>query len=407
MAKEKKKEKKKKGTSQLPKEPRTYFPEALLAFQIQIKEDVIDQLLGEIRQLEAENERNKERNLQLKFEQIEHIRALLMALKEQEKELEKVEIVTRDDVEKAMMAKWQYIKDQEKLIRDMRFQIHYVEQKLVQKQTEIDYWTAYKNVGSTEHGNQIRFLEQDIKKLKEDLEEMTKFFRISLEEAKERIDKTTLRQLELKKEWATENAVKHIDKISRREIKEYEWLKEEVEAYRKEVSALEEAVHEMEEENIYLINKLFERRLQFLKVPRKLFLTQGAGLQVPGKNLDQEEAEEDGMPARELVISVDPKSSEEKRELEKASWKDFEVVYLRGMTANQFLPPLLYEDANDFKEYKELGPLDLKLMCTVGEQMPIHEDIKEMPSKTQFEERYDPNKSAQHITYRMIKSVFP
>ncbi|KAG8137037.1 hypothetical protein E2320_005580, partial [Naja naja] len=60
MAKEKKKEKKKQGTSQLPKEPRTYFPEALLAFQIQIKEDVIDQLLGEIRQLEAENERNKE-----------------------------------------------------------------------------------------------------------------------------------------------------------------------------------------------------------------------------------------------------------------------------------------------------------------------------------------------------------
>ncbi|XP_026536296.1 coiled-coil domain-containing protein 83 [Notechis scutatus] len=407
MAKEKKKEKKKKGTSQLPKEPRTYFPEALLAFQIQIKEDVIDQLLGEIRQLEAENERNKERNLQLKFEQIENIRALLTALKEQEKELEKVEIVTRDDVEKAMMAKWQYIKDQEKLIRDMRFQIHYVEQKLVQKQTEIDYWTAYKNVGSTEHGNQIRFLEQDIKKLKEDLEEMTEFFRISLEEAKERIDKTTLRQMELKKEWATENAVKHIDKISRREIKEYEWLKEEVEAYRKEVAALEEAVHEMEEENIYLINKLFERRLQFLKVPRKLYLTQGAGLQVPGKNLDQEEAEEDGMPARELVISVDPKSSEEKRELEKASWKDFEVVYLRGMSPNQFLPPLLYEDTNDFKEYKELGPLDLKLMCTVGEQMPIHEDIKEMPSKTQFEERYDPNKSAQHITYRMIKSVFP
>ncbi|ETE64207.1 Coiled-coil domain-containing protein 83, partial [Ophiophagus hannah] len=254
---------------------------------------------------------------------IEHIRALLTALKEQEKELEKVEIVTRDDVEKAMMAKWQYIKDQEKLIRDMRFQIHYVEQKLVQKQTEIDYWTGYKTMGSTEHGNQIRFLEQDIKK-------------ISLEEAKERIDKTTLRQMELKKEWATEckgynfnfgafglfsqNAVKHIDKISRREIKEYEWLKEEVrlaeiptfpakrvladlltvrnlpilgeaalmqsaeeksgepkirfplswqvEAYRKEVAALEEAVHEMEKENIYLINKLFERRLQFLKVPR-------------------------------------------------------------------------------------------------------------------------------------------
>ncbi|XP_058041661.1 coiled-coil domain-containing protein 83 isoform X1 [Ahaetulla prasina] len=407
MAKEKKKEKKKKGTSQISKEPRTYFPEALLAFQIQIKEDVIDQLLGEIKQLEAENERNKERNQQLKFEQIEHIRALLTALKEQEKELEKIEIITRDDVEKAMMAKWQYIKDQEKLIRDMRFQIHYVEQKLVQKQTEIDYWTVYKNVGSTEHGNQIRFLEQDIKKLKEDLEEMTEFFRISLEEAKERIDKTTLRQMELKKEWATENAVKHIDKISRREIKEYEWLKEEVEAYRKEVDALEEAVSELEKENIYLINKLFERRLQFLKVPRKLFLTQGAGLQVPEERIDQEEADEEVMSATELVISVDPESSEERRVSGKQSMDDFEVVYLRGMSKNEFLPPLLYEDTNDFKEYKELGPLDVKLMCTVGEKMPIHEDMKEMPSKAQLEERYDPSEPSKHITYRMIKSVFP
>ncbi|KAK9402544.1 coiled-coil domain-containing protein 83, partial [Crotalus adamanteus] len=173
MAKEKKKDKKKKGISQISKEPRSYFPEALLAFQIQIKEEVIDQLLGEIKQLEIENERSKERNQHLKSEQIEHIRALLANLKEQEKELEKIEIVTRDDVEKAMMAKWQYIKDQEKLIRDTRFQIHYVEQKLIQKQTEIDYWTAYKNVGSTDHSNQIQFLEQDIKKLKEDLDEMT------------------------------------------------------------------------------------------------------------------------------------------------------------------------------------------------------------------------------------------
>lgn len=55
----------------------------------------------------------------------------------------------------------------------MRCQIHYLEQKLVQKQAEVDYWLAYKNVGSAEHAKQIECLEQDIQKLKEDLEEMT------------------------------------------------------------------------------------------------------------------------------------------------------------------------------------------------------------------------------------------
>ncbi|XP_063161965.1 coiled-coil domain-containing protein 83 [Candoia aspera] len=409
MAKEKKeKKKKKKGNSQVSKEPRTYFPEALLAYQIQIKEEAVDELLGEIRQLESENERSKGRNQQLKHEQIGHIRALLTNLKVQEKQLEKIEIVTRDDVEKAMMDKWQYIKDQEKHIKDMRYQIHYVEQKLLQKQAEIDYWMAYKNVGCTEHANQIQFLEQDIEKLKVDLEEMTEFFRISLEETKEKIDKYTMRKMELKKEWATENAVKHIDKISRREIKEYEWLKEEVAAYRKEVSDLEESVHKLEKENIYLIDKLFERRLQFLRIPRKLFLTQGAGLQIPEESMDQEE-EVPEMSAMEMVISVERPVSDERRGFKHAEIKsidDFKVVYLRGMSANEFLPPLLNEDTKDFKVYKELGPLDVKFMCAVGQKMPIHEDIKEIPNKTHLDEN-DPKSSAQHITYRMIKSVFP
>ncbi|XP_062830411.1 coiled-coil domain-containing protein 83 [Anolis carolinensis] len=350
MAKDKKKkEKKKKGSTQHSKEPRTYFPEALLAYQIQIKEEIIDQLLRDIKRLEAANDRNKERNQYLQQEQIENIRALFIALKEQEKELEKIEIVTRDDVEEAMKDKWQYVKDQEKLIKDMRYQIHYVEQRLLQKQAEVDYWEAYKNVGCIDHAKQIECLEQDIKKLKEDLEEMTEYFRIALEETKEKIDKFTLKQIEQKKEWATENAVKHIDKISRREIKEYEWLKDEVAAYRRDVSDLEVAIHELETENIYLINKLFERKLQFLKVPRKLFLTQGAGLQIPGKDWEHSDFTES---ASEFVLAVEDKPSEEKYEPDKEDEEieEDDVVYLRGDAAYSFLPPILYEDSKDFKE---------------------------------------------------------
>ncbi|XP_044298520.1 coiled-coil domain-containing protein 83 [Varanus komodoensis] len=420
MAKEKKKkDKKKKGTSQLSKEPRTYFPEALLAYQIQIKEEIIDQLLYDIKTQEAKNDRCKERNQHLKEEQIGHIRALLTSLKEQEKELEKIEIVTRDDVEKAMKEKWQYVKDQDKLIKDVRLQIHYVEQKLLRKQTEVDYWLAYKNVGSTEHAKQIEYLEMDIKKLKEDLEEMTEFFRLALEETKEKIDKSTLRQMEQKKEWATENAVKHIDKISCREIKEYEWLKEEVAAYRKEVSLLEDSIHELEAENIYLINKLFEYKLQFLRVPSKLFLTQGAGLQMPGEGSLREQgspyaglkSEENSEAAIPEVLPAVQKGSGSKTwdftVMEEGLEDEEDVVDLQGHSATGFLPPILYEDANDFKEYKDLGSLEVKLMTIVGQAMPIHEDIKEMPSKTQLEEKYDASRSPRQITYQMIKSVFP
>ncbi|XP_053161401.1 coiled-coil domain-containing protein 83 [Hemicordylus capensis] len=411
----KEKKKKKKSTSQL--EPQTYFPEALLAYQIQIKEEIIDELLFEIKQLEEKNDRYNERNQHLKEEQIGHIRALLINLKEQEKELEKVEVVTRDDVEKAMKDKWQYVKDQEKLIKDMRLQIHAFEQKLLQKQAEIDYWLEYKNKGCAEHAKQIQVLEQDIKKLKEDLEEMTEYFRIALEETKEKIDKYTLKQMELKKEWATENAVKHIDPISCREIKENEWLKEEVAAYRREVNEMEDTAHSLEKENIYLISKLFDRRLQHLKIPRKLFLTQGAGLQMSEEDMDNigfGDDTFDEFSASQVVLSRArrrdrrmPKDTTAEREAKRKEDEDsFELIYLHGESSVQFLPPILYEDADDFKEYKQLGDLEVKLMSIVGQSMPIHQDIQEMPSKTQIEERYD-TRPNHHITYRMIKSVFP
>ncbi|XP_077783099.1 coiled-coil domain-containing protein 83 [Podarcis muralis] len=414
MAKDKKKKEKKekKGKRKQPlghmsKEPRVYFPEALLEYQIQIKEEIIDELLFEIKNLEAQNDRNKERNQQLKNEQTSHIRALLVALKEQEEALAKVEVVTRDDVEKAMKEKWQYVRDQEKLIKDMRCQIHYLEQKLVQKQAEVDYWLAYKNVGSAEHAKQIECLEQDIQKLKEDLEEMTEFFRISLEETKERTDRYMLKQMELKKEWALENAVKHIDKTSCREIKEYEWLKEEVAGYKKEVSDLEASVHELEKENIYLINKLFERRMQFLKVPRKLFLTQGAGLQMLGDKeyagLSEVQAESTSL-VSEMVLNVD--QTDRKEAGENLLDDSYEVIQMQTDSVGQLLPPILYEDSNDFKEYKDLGPLAVKLMTTVGQTMPVHEDAREMPSRTKLEEKYDASRPQQRITYQMIKSVF-
>nr|XP_056714058.1 coiled-coil domain-containing protein 83 [Euleptes europaea] len=431
--KKKDKKEKKKKASQQPKEVRTYFPEALLEYQCQIKEEVINHLLLEIKRLEEINERCHDRNKSLKAEQTGNVRALLATLREQEKELEKVGVVTRDDVDKAMKDKWQYIKDQEKRIKDMRSQINHFEQILLVKQAEIDYWLDYKKLGSGAHGQQIQVLEQDIKKLKEDLEEMTEFFRIALEETKQKIDKYTLKQMELKKEWATENAVKHIDSISCREIKEYEWLKEEVAVYRKEVNELEASAHALEEENIYLIKKLYDRKLHYLRVPRHLFLTQAAGLQITEEELENVESKEAPGKGGSLqlyqkgqepgLLSVPQKSSslasaseiilaselvmEEEGEGGEQSELPSELVYLRGQTASQFLPPLLYEDTGDFKDYAELGPLEVKLMSAMGRAAPLHEDAKEMPSRTRLDDKYDTAAASLHITYRMIKSIFP
>nr|XP_060623136.1 coiled-coil domain-containing protein 83 [Anolis sagrei ordinatus] len=204
----------------------------------------------------------------------------------------------------------------------------------------------------------------------------------------------------LKEAFALKNAVKHIDKISRREINEHDWLKEEVAAYRRDVSDLEASIYELEKENIYLINKLFDRKLQFLKVPRKLFLTQGAGLHIPGKDWEDLDFA-NWASLSEFVLAVEGKPSEEKKESEEEEEiKEDDVVHLRGEAAYGFLPPILYEDSNDFKAYQDLGSLEVKLMTAVGQAMPIH-------SKSELETTHDSSRPDTRITYQMIKSIFP
>ncbi|XP_048697620.2 coiled-coil domain-containing protein 83 isoform X3 [Caretta caretta] len=345
------------------KEARSSFPEALLAFQIQIKEEAINQLLFELKQLKEKNKKYHERNDYLKEEQLGHIRSLLSNLKTQGKELEQKEVVTRDDVEAAMREKWQYFRDQEILLKE--------------------------------------------------------YYRHTLEMTKEKMDRLVEKQMDEKKEWATENAVKHIDKTSHREIEENEWLKEEVEIYRKEVSDLEASAQLLEEENIYMIRSLFNCRLQNLKISGHLFLTQGAGLQVQGEELLSEDLE--GLQCRDYGAKTDagdesPKStaplaienkvfsdtqSETEAEKQEDSYED-----LWGEPMAPALNYLLFEDEKDTQEYSKLGPLGTKLMSVVGRAMPIHEEVREMSSKCQFEDSFDTYKSEGHITHRMIKSVF-
>uniref|UniRef100_A0A452IHX8 Uncharacterized protein n=1 Tax=Gopherus agassizii TaxID=38772 RepID=A0A452IHX8_9SAUR len=390
--------KKKKKENQVGqfKEAKSSFPEALLAFQIQIKEEEINQLLFELKQLKEKNKKYHERNNYLKEEQLGHIRSLLSNLKTQDKELEQKEVVTRDDVEAAMREKWQYFRDQEVLLKELRSKINEVEHKLLVKQAEKDYWLEYKNVGSGEHAKQIKLLENDIHGLKDDLEQMTEYYRHTLETTKEKMDRLVEKQMNEKKEWATE-----------------------VEIYRKEVSDLEASAQLLEEENIYMIRSLFNCRLQNLKISGHLFLTQGAGLQIQGEELLSEDLE--GLQCRDYAAKRDAgdestkstaplaiekevfsdTQSEAEAEKQEDSYED-----LRGEPMASALNYLLYEDEKDIQEFSKLGALGMKLMSAVGRAMPIHEELREMSSKCQFEESFDTYKSEGHITYRMIKSVF-
>uniref|UniRef100_A0A8C3RXC6 Coiled-coil domain containing 83 n=1 Tax=Chelydra serpentina TaxID=8475 RepID=A0A8C3RXC6_CHESE len=346
----------------------------------------------------------------LKEEQLGHIRSLLSNLKTQEKELEQKEVVTRDDVEAAMREKWQYVRDQE-----LHSKINEVEHKLLVKQAEKDYWLEYKNVGSGEHAKQIKLLENDIHGLKDDLEQMTEYYRYTLETTQEKMDRLVEKEMDEKKEWATEVPLSF-------KITSCFSHMQQVEIYRKEVSDLQASAQLLEEENIYMIRSLFNCRLQNLKISgkyvqssnvmnfflfhRHLFLTQGAGLQVQGEELLSENLE--GQQCTDYAGNAHVKTLS-------TFHLQSPLVSLKRKQSSSEVPLFCYaiDDEQQYslsllqlQEYSKLGPLGTKLMTVVGRAMPIHEELREVSSKCQFEDSFDTYKSEGHLTYRMIKSVF-
>ncbi|NXL51505.1 CCD83 protein, partial [Podilymbus podiceps] len=175
-------------------------------------------------------------------------------------------VVTRDDVEESLKAKWQCVKDKEQLLKELHSQIEEADQRLLLKQRERDYWLEYKNVGSKAQADKIMNLEKNIKEIKDDFHRTTEYYSNALKTVKEENDRLVERHMKLSKEQAPKSAVRYLDKNSCREIEENEWLKEEVKLYEKEVSELKASIQLLEEENIALVTKLIDSKLQNLRV---------------------------------------------------------------------------------------------------------------------------------------------
>ncbi|XP_048216590.1 coiled-coil domain-containing protein 83 [Perognathus longimembris pacificus] len=412
-----------------PKNDKMSTSEAFLDYQREIKENTVDRLLFQLKKLRDKNQKNHERNGRLKEEQLWHLRNILKERSEERED--KLSPVTREDVEEAMKEKWQFERDQEKCLKDMRVQISNAEKIFLEKLGEKEYWEEYKNVGSKQHAQTIVSLENDINTVKENAEKMSEHYKVTLEDARKRIIRETLLQLEQKKEWATQNAVKFIDRGSYREIWENDWLKREIAIHRKEVEGLESTIHELEEENLLLIEQLYNCKIVDLKIPRskstniprQCFATVGkmAAPATPSRPAAAQcvlafnvvsirPSDTHPAPRTKEPSKLETTDSRSLGELGSIICKDSSDDVQRLKTLEGFgswqelggspLNFLLYEDERDFKDYSNLGPLAVKLMSVQGKRMPIHAEEKEMPINV-YEESRNPE---AHVTYQMMKS---
>lgn len=257
-------------------------------------------------------------------------------------------------------------------LRVLHSELRRLEEKAVVLLAERQIWLEYKNVGRLEHLQQIRHLEDELARMQRGYQDMADNIKRSLKVTFNEIDKKTIHLIDEKKHLATEKAVKHLDKHSKQEIRENEWLQRELAVYKKEVSLTEVAVQKLEEENLEHMSQLFEQRLDYLEISRHVFLTQVAGL---GPCESSERAVN-----REVLSSPatgpDARGAEgHGRELE----GDETDGSCRFAAPQPTEPPLrdlsvlLYGSKTHVQgEPMHLGPLEQKLLSVVGQAVPLH-----------------------------------
>ncbi|XP_030850655.1 coiled-coil domain-containing protein 83 isoform X2 [Strongylocentrotus purpuratus] len=366
------------------KEPQMTIREAILAYQINVKENALEEFMYEIKGLEEKRQRNKERNERLKEEQLYHIKTLLKQAKERDKELEQVTVINKEQVETSLKEKWRSCKEEEKAIEDLKNEISETMKQYDEDLIQVKKWTEYKDKGSIEHAKHIKLLQEELEDMQKNFEEMTAHLERTLNIAKEEIKKETTERLD-----------------------EQKYIASELEIHKEETILLQEEVEGLERDNLEVMGQLFDCRTEDLKISRKFYLTQfednedltdggilefdlatsaiSQGDMVPpvlpltqGPRKQRPQSATQRAVEQKVFSLLPPEQGQaiSEGEDEEEEEEDDEEVYARHRgEEEEYLGGLdnyLNFDDEDFDDYLKLGPLELKLLSIEGHTKPIH-----------------------------------
>ncbi|XP_071956060.1 coiled-coil domain-containing protein 83-like [Antedon mediterranea] len=375
-----KKSGKKKGgkKGKKPSEPEMTIKEAILAYQINIKEKSLEEFMYEIKGLEEQNTRHKERNQRLKEEQLYHIKTLLKEAKDDDKDVEQKSVISKAEVETTMKEKWAIEKQELKHIEEIEQEIAKRKLEVEEAKGHVTKWQNYKEKGSHVHTKQIIVLEHELGDMQNSFLEMQGHLEKTLGVAKDEIRKSTEQRLDEQKYIASEKAMTTLDKFSTQEVKDNDWLKRETHIHREEKNSLQEEVEQLEHENLGIMSELFDCKVSDLKISRNFFLSQYSDEDTQRKfGLLENDLSQIEPTSSKIVSGSRPLSATQRAvEAKLASLKLREDGASSGAESDHLDDDpteclLRYED-EEFDEYLKLGPVELKLLSISGEQKPIH-----------------------------------
>ncbi|PFX22933.1 coiled-coil domain-containing protein 83-like [Stylophora pistillata] len=337
--------KKKKGKkSSASKEPKLTVEEAIIAFQIEVKQRNFEDLMYNLQSLKEKNERLKDRNQQLKEEQLQHIKTLLKQVKEKDKEVENAAEVGHEQVEVALLEKFDLLKAEEAEVQAQNDHIEKKEAEIKEVLRNIRRLQEYRDIGAEEHAKQIVLLKQDLKEMQDSQDDIAAHLERSLKIAKDEIETYTESTISKQKDIANEKATNKLDKDSCGEILDHRWLKKEVAIHRQGHADLSAKVEDLEKRNLEIMSEMFDCKVEDLKFTRQFYLS----CVEDEDSSEEDDVEDDGE----------------------------EVIALHGVLGEQdekpddLLDNYFFPGEDDFQDSPRLGPMELQLLSVIGTRKP-------------------------------------
>lgn len=354
-----------KKKSKKSKEPKITYYEALLGYKISLKEKELEDANFALKDLAEKNENYNQRNDRLKETREFYLRKAIKDYKNLNDETDKQEKCVKEDVLKEMKNLWNFQKQLDDELIDLRIQIKQKENSISQTKKDIKMWNEFNAKGKHEIQTQIKLLKQEVDDMKFNFDIMSKYFASELEYTRVFITKDTDETVAKEHKQAAQKIFKEMDKYTVQMMHDNKWMEEKIKLYEEETRKLNEETSKLEKENIESMTKLFECSVADLKVIKDAFQFQF---------LDNDNVEENAILDIDLdkLDTIRPKSGLDKaidrvRKVRISEPKD-DVKEDDDGNEETFLT----QAPEEFSSYLNLGPYEYKSLTLKGFKKPIY-----------------------------------
>ncbi|XP_014670963.1 PREDICTED: coiled-coil domain-containing protein 83-like isoform X2 [Priapulus caudatus] len=361
--------------------------EVILAYQINIKERALEDLMSEAEMLEKEK-----KNLYTQ------IKSLLKQARDMDKELEQAAIRGQEEIATTLREKWEMERETKNALQELQQKFEDMDRRIVAEQQEIDRWTEYRDHGKQQRETQIRLLEQELAEIQRSFETNQRHLEHVLEGAKEDIGQNMTQTLDMEKELASEDAISMLDKLCRQEIMDNKWLKREVVIHERELAELQQAVQTLEQGNLEIMSCLLNCKVEDLNVTRGFFITQYT------KGDESEVSLLNKCPLGDTKEQVREPSGVHKAVIDKLKSVESNIAddaHAGSVTDDDNSD----DDGEAFERYLQEATEQLQLLTVTGVKMPIHRMEPGESIADTGDESSDQSHSDWPVTHTMLKGL--